>query len=254
MKEVTSVIEKNRDFGKFFPYGINKIRLEVKVASSEINLEIAGPDRASAQSLIGDFFEQKDFGSARWRPAWRTLKRPSGASWVSDFPASTSTSDLLASFRPGVDAFISAMRAAGATVSISNTLRPPERAYLMHYSWRVAKKIIKAKDVPAMDGVDIEWVHATDAASIQAAQDMVAGYEIVAAPALTSRHTEGRAIDMTISWTSNLTIAKKDGTTQKITTTPRTGENADLISVGSGYGVIKATFTGDPPHWSDDGN
>jgi hypothetical protein len=179
---------------------------------------------------------------------------PSGANWVSKFPDSKLTSALTASFRGGVDSFIGAMTDAGASVSIGTTLRPPERAYLMYNAWRIANAEVKAEDVPTMDGVDIEWVHSSDDESVQSAQDMVDGYQIVAKPALNSRHTQGRAIDMTISWSGTLSIANKDGTKSEITSTPRTGENSDLIDVGAAYGVIKATFTGDPPHWSDDGH
>lgn len=181
-------------------------------------------------------------------------KTPSGASWVSKFPDSKSTSDLTDGFRGGVDSFISAMTDAGASVSIGTTLRPPERAYLMYNAWRIANAEVKAEDVPAMAGVDIEWVHSSNDESVQSAQDMVDGYQIVAKPALNSRHTQGRAIDMTIRWSGTLSIANKDGTTSKITSTPRTGENSDLIDVGATYGVIKASFAGDPPHWSDDGH
>src|SRR5262249_55779763 len=150
--------------------------------------------------------------------------------------------------------FIEAMTDAGGSVSIGTTLRPPERAYLMYNAWRIANGEVKAEDVPAMSGVDIEWVHSSDAESVQSAQDMVDGYQIVAKPALNSRHTQGRAIDMTISWSGTLSIANKDGTKSDITSTPRNGENTDLIDVGATYGVIKATFAGDPPHWSDDGH
>ncbi|MBP1848262.1 hypothetical protein J2046_006553 [Rhizobium petrolearium] len=181
-------------------------------------------------------------------------KTPSGANWVNQFPGSTSTSDLDAAFRTGVNSFIAAMRSAGATVSIGTTLRPVERAYLMHYSWRIAKKEIDPANVPALAGVDIEWVHGTLAASRQAAQDMVDGYQIVAKPAYPTKHSDGTAIDMTISWTGTLAIVDNNGTSTSITTTPRTGMNTDLAVVGATYAVIKATFSGDPPHWSDDGH
>lgn len=192
--------------------------------------------------------------SIRARVLAPRVKTPSGASWVAQFPDAGSTADLIKAFRDGVDPFIAAMRTGGASVSIGSTLRPYERSYLMHYSWRIAKKDIDASKVPAMNGVDIEWVHATNDQSIAAAQEMVDGYLLRSKPALTGRHNEGRAIDMTIRWTGDLTIKDKDGDVTKITTTPRTGENTDLQAVGASYGVIKATFPGDPPHWSDDGH
>jgi len=181
-------------------------------------------------------------------------KKLSGASWVNEFPDAKVTSALTKYFAAAVDKFIAAMKAGDASVSIDSTYRPLERAYLMHYSWLVSQKQVAAADVPAMTGVDIEWVHPTDAQSVQAAKDMVSAYHIVREPVLASRHTQRRAIDMTITWAGTLKIAKADGTSTSITTTPHSGENADLISVGGGYGVIKAKFAGDPPHWSDDGH
>ena len=38
------------------------------------------------------------------------------------------------------------------------------------------------------------------------------------------------------------------------TTTPRDGMNEILATVGATYGVIKAAFANDPPHWSNDGH
>lgn len=181
-------------------------------------------------------------------------KTLSGTSWCSKFPDHATIADLEDNFETAVTSFKKAMTDAGASIRVSSTLRPKERAYLMHYCWRISKGEVEAKDVPEMEGVDIEWVHPTDAASLQAAKDMVQRYGIMKKPSLTTRHTEGRAIDMTIGWAGDLKIKKADGTEKKITTTPRDGENTDLVAVGRTYGVIKASFEGDPPHWSDDGH
>ncbi len=178
----------------------------------------------------------------------------SGGAWVAKFPDSKSTSDLDGAFATGVNDFIASMKAGGASVSIGTTKRPIERAYLMHYAYKIANNSIKPEDVPAMTGVDIEWVHDSLAASQRAAKDMVDGYGIVAQPALNSRHTEGKAIDMTILWNGTLKLKNKAGSEVSITTTPRNGENADLVKVGKTFDVIKATFSGDPPHWSSDGH
>lgn len=182
----------------------------------------------------------------------------SGASWVSQFPSSSSVDDLKDPFRGEVKKFLAALAKAGAAVSISATYRPPERAYLMHYSFLIAKNQADPANVPAMAGVDIDWVHRNAAgqtdivASRTGAAEMVTGYGIVYAPALTSRHTEGNAIDMTISWGGDLTIDQADGTATTIKSNPRTGDNANLQSVGAGYGVTKLVT--DPPHWSSDGH
>lgn len=182
----------------------------------------------------------------------------SGRQWVDLFPASDSTADLAGFFRGSVDRFVSALRAAGATVTIDDTLRPPERAYLMHFSFRIAREAMDPAIVPAMQGVDVQWVHLDSQgrpdlpASRAAAEEMVQGYGVVFRPALTSRHTEGRAIDMTIGWRGNLTISNARGDRTTIASLPRSGENTALQRVGASYGVRK--LASDPPHWSSDGH
>lgn len=187
---------------------------------------------------------------------WESLanRTLSGAGWVSKFPDSKSTADLAGTFASAVEDFIDAMKSGGASIAIGTTLRPTERAYLMHYAFRIANDQIQPAAVPPMNGVNIEWDHGNAAASKKAAKDMVDGYDIVAKPALNSRHTEGKAIDMTITWAGTLNVKNKSGTVVAITTTPRNGENVELVKVGKSYGVIKATFAGDPPHWSTDGH
>lgn len=182
-----------------------------------------------------------------------TDKQLSGAPWVSKFPTSRSIDDLKAPFKDAVTKFVAALKAAGASVSIAATHRPAERAYLMRHSWDISKGLVKPKDVPAREGVAIEWDHGNDTASIDAAKAMVSGYEIAYRPSLTSRHIDRLAIDMSISWTGTLSIVNAAGTTIEITSTPRTGkENTDLHTVGGGYGVHK--LVSDPPHWSSDGH
>ena len=170
----------------------------------------------------------------------------SGSEWVNQFPTSTQTSDLLAAFGTAVDRFISSLRAGGATVVVSATLRPPERAYLMHYAYKIAHGGLPAANAPAMAGVDIEWAHATFAASKIGAKQMVTGYGIVFAPALTSRHSEGRAIDMTI--TGHIGRTFNDNADQPV----QVNNAAQLKALGATFGVIK--LPSDPPHWSDDGH
>ncbi|EON5703371.1 peptidoglycan-binding domain-containing protein [Escherichia coli] len=185
-------------------------------------------------------------------------KELSGALWVSRFPGSSSTNDLQGTFRASVDNFLRALGNARARVSISATYRPPARAYLMHWSWLIAHEIVQAKNVPAMEGVDIEWVHPTEQASLEAAQAMVTAYgmnNLNVAPALSSNHTRGTAINMNISWSGTLTIAGGNGQDVAINTLPQTGMNAQLQAVSLGYGVRK--FVGgntDIPHWSIDGH
>jgi hypothetical protein len=185
-------------------------------------------------------------------------KRLSGAAWVSEFKQSKLTSDLTTTFRASVEAFLVTMKDAHVNVKINTTFRPAERAYLMHYAFEIAKSNLTATAVPGMPGVDIEWVHPTDAASIQAAKDMVAAYEFAKglkkAPQLHSRHEERRAIDMDIWWSGDIMIKNKNGKTTTIFSAPRDGENKALQKVGATYGVIHATKFTDRPHWSDDGS
>jgi len=182
---------------------------------------------------------------------------PSGVAWVARFPTSISTDDLTPAFRDKVNRFIAALKATGASVKISATYRPRERAFLMHYAYRIARENLDPGTAPAMEGVNICWVHRDTrgnidlVASKQAAEQMVVAYNIAYSPALNSRHTERRAIDMTLAWQGDLNIVDANGKVVSIKSEPRNGDNAELHQVGATYGAIK--LVSDPPHWSDDG-
>jgi hypothetical protein len=187
----------------------------------------------------------------------------SGIQWVDRYRGSSSLKDLRGSFRDRTEAFVDALQAAGATVTISATYRPPQRAYLMHWAWLIVKRDLDPATVPAMDGVDINWMH-EDAdgtysrqLSVAAARTMVFGFDIQRlgiAPSLQSRHTLGYGIDMNISWNGVLTLPDADGNIIQIKTSPRSGLNLQLRRVGESYGVIKYNRAGrDDPHWSDNG-
>lgn len=184
----------------------------------------------------------------------------SGPQWVSRFPGSNSTETLTQSFRESCENFIAAIRNAGGAVTISATLRPPERAYLMHWAHKIYRNDFPPSQVPPKEGVHINWVHPTLAQSKEAARRMVNGYGIggLAAhipPSLNTLHTRGEAIDMNVSWNGSLNVANMDGTITPVTTLPRTGMNLQLKAVGLTYGVKK--FVGgasDRPHWSTTGH
>lgn len=183
----------------------------------------------------------------------------SGPVWVNKFPNSTNISDLVDPFKTNVTNFVGAMRTAKATVTVRATLRPKERAFLMHWSFRISEEDYDPEKVPAMTGVDIDWVHRNakgdkdTKVSKHAASLMVIAYDIAYRPALVSRHSEGKAIDMDISWTSKeLTIKDAKGNDVVIKKGAKDGSNADLQDVGKSYGVIKLVV--DPPHWSTDGH
>jgi hypothetical protein len=177
----------------------------------------------------------------------------SGPQWCARFPTSVSPDDLLPDFRDRVLAFISAMKDGGASVSIGATYRPPQRAYLMHWCCMVADSGQDPTAVPPMKGVDIDWSHGGDVnAARVAARAMKMGYAIRYPAALVSRHTQRRAIDMTIRWKGALSIRDFNGRLRNIASSPRSGSNPDLIKVGATFGVVK--LVSDPPHWSDDGH
>jgi hypothetical protein len=190
----------------------------------------------------------------------------SGPAWVARFPTSKSIDDLSPGFRSKVQAFVDALKAAGATISINATRRSRQRAYMMHFSWCIAKNRIDPADAMPFrpnDGeeeIDIEWLHqkpngAPDVpASRVAARRMVDGFDIgggSVAQSLNSTHIRGTAIDMSVKWTGTLSIKNKSGKTVDITSTPRSSVNADLIKVAKTYGVIHFSPPAkDPPHWS----
>ena len=179
----------------------------------------------------------------------------SGAMWVAKFPTSTKTSDLKQPFRASFEAFQKAMKDAGVMVKITASLRPKQRAYMMHYSWMIVKGKIDPAAVPPMAGVDIVWNHDQ---AVAGAQEMVDGYGIGGlgvAPALNSRHIDGRAIDTSLSWQGDIDIRNKDGSVRPIIGGPRNATNLDLIAVGATYGVIHfKPVASDKVHWSDDGH
>jgi hypothetical protein len=181
---------------------------------------------------------------------------PSGPQWVARFPGSVSLDDLLPEFQKAVRGFLHALRDAGARVRIAATYRPPERAWLMHWSWLIARGHDPA-DVPHLKNVDIAWQHTKNGvpdlhASRLAAMDMVARYGIRYAPSLVSRHTQRRAIDMRITWKGPLYIRDAANNVYLLAYGPRTGLNHNLVDIAMSYGLRK--LFSDPPHWSDDGH
>lgn len=169
------------------------------------------------------------------------------------FFGSRDINDLAGNFRNSVSQFISVLRDAGANVWIVSTRRNADRAYLMHYSWRIAYGLIDASGVPARPGVDIQWDHGNDKASRRAAQDMVNLFDLHHEASLASNHIRGLAIDMDIIWYGNLCLGPLiDGSIRNIVSEPRNGAyNRELHEIGALFGVRK--LLSDPPHWSHDG-
>ncbi len=178
--------------------------------------------------------------------------RLSGPHWYNFFPTSRSILDLASPFRQKVQAFQKALVDAGAQTIITATYRPPERAYLMHYAARIDRRQIAPQDVPSMAGVDIDWVHYTNAGSLLAAAQMVDAYGLGGNPvALKSLHTQRLAIDWNITWEGTLKIKDGDGNIVQIGAPRDSSNNTTLFDVGASYGVYK--LESDPPHWSYNG-
>ena len=180
----------------------------------------------------------------------------SGADWFranqARYPNSADVADLTPGFAAQVNAFLAALRLAGATVHISATRRNRTRAYLMHYSWMLAHGAVKPGDVPVDRDTDIIWDHGDAKETRDAARDMVKLFEIAFQPSLTSNHIHGTAIDMTIQWTGPIEIADAAGKKHALDQ-PRSGStNTKLHDIGASYGVRK--LLSDPPHWSADGH
>ena len=188
-------------------------------------------------------------------------KTKSGKYWVTwaktNAKNSTSLADLETSFQSQVTKFKQALEAAGATVSIDATRRSKKRAYLFHWCWKLSQGKCKAKDIPAMIGVNIDWDHGTEDASISAAREMVAGFGLAVPPrstnppALTSNHIAGEAVDMTITWSGKTMVAEKNGKKVEVTFMPNVNANLVLHEIGRSYGVVKLKT--DAPHWSYNG-
>jgi hypothetical protein len=180
----------------------------------------------------------------------------SGAAWwhanQANYPNSSKLADLASPFREKAMRFIAALQAAGAQVSVTSTLRNPIRAYLMHYSGKVASGAVAPSAVPAKAGCPIVWDHGNLAASKAAARDMYQLFGIKFPASLTSLHIQGEAVDMTIGWSGTLNIADANGVKHALGA-PRSGEtNSGLHAVGATYGVHK--LLSDAPHWSSTGH
>lgn len=198
---------------------------------------------------------QSAAAAAGQQPPPKPATKLSGADWwkanQGKYANSAALSDLAPAFRDKAKAFVTALRDAGATVTIGATRRNRTRAWLIHHCFMIAKGQMEPADVPRNPACDIVWDHGDAAKSRQGAQEMADLFSIVYLPSLTSRHIEGNAIDMTIAWAGTLKIKDADGNRVSLDA-PRSGDNRALHKIGKSYGVIK--LLSDPPHWSSDGH
>lgn len=160
---------------------------------------------------------------------------------------------LEGSFKENATRFVSAMRKAGATISIGSTLRHKTRAHLMHYSWQLSKGNVRAADVPSLSGLSIEWDHSDESASRKAAGKMKQLFNMAYNASLTSNHIRGHAVDMTITWKGDLTVEIPGRVeAEVIRSSPRNGAgNRQLHQLGREFGLKK--LVKDAPHWSHNG-
>lgn len=180
----------------------------------------------------------------------------SGSAWwranQGRYPNSRSTDDLESGFRSRVEDFLTALRAAGASVTVSSTRRNADRAFLMHYSWKVAYGEVDPADVPRRSGVEIDWDHGDVDKSREAAREMVRLFGMAHIASLTSNHISGRAIDMSIAWKGTLEVTRPAPLLWRIESTPRSGDNRDLQELGASVFDVRK-LRSDPPHWSYNG-
>lgn len=193
----------------------------------------APPETSNSSQLSGETW---------WRANQRKYRNRTGLEYLNG------------RFKGNTTRFVIALRKAGATVSIGSTLRHKTRAHLMHYSWQVSKGKVRARDVPSLSGLSIEWDHGDEATSRKAAGVMKRLFNMAYYASLTSNHIRGHAVDMTISWKGNLIIKKVPGRSQPTTIVsgPRSGAgNRELHRIGREFGVLK--LLKDKPHWSQNG-
>jgi hypothetical protein len=186
----------------------------------------------------------------------------SGTFWVTwakeHAQNSSKIEDLVEPFRSCATAFITALESAGATVDVSATKRSARRAYLFHWSWKIALGKCPASQATSLPGVDILWDHGNELASKRGAQEMVTGFGLavppksVNPPATTSNHITGQAIDMDIMWTGTIKVRDRHGNLVAIPFMTDVNANTSLHAVGASYGVRKLAT--DAPHWSHDGH
>ncbi len=193
----------------------------------------------------------------------------SGEKWVTRYPANDKLVDLDAGFGNAASNFIKLLEKAGARVDVLSTTWPAERAYMMHFAWLIANKMIDPRQVPAIDEVDfgtdeslnldIVWWHGNYDDSQSAAEEMAKAFgiqELEEPPPLASRHVSGEAIDMRISWSSEVLLLElPNGDEVEISSGSKDETNVELMEFAAALGVVHYDDTDeDAVHWSVDGS
>ena len=223
------------------------------VLSATTGLELKKSGRAPFD-WVHEFSESDGKGSPTWSNDPGTLKEP---------------------FKGRYEKFKAELVRCKLTVVEKATMRPRERAHLMHFAWRVAKGELTPEAAnaashagfmgvgrPPVAPIAIDWKHQTTAASVAAAQAMVDGYRMAVMAVLKSNHFVGHAVDVKIDWPAETTVKVKDASGKDVDCkSPSNAVKGDdgagalckaLWAVGATYGVKKLDW--DKPHWSIDGD
>jgi hypothetical protein len=181
------------------------------------------------------------------------VMRPSGTTWVGQYPGDNHISALAQPFQDEVQALYTALTNAGASVPQSKwaVYRPPARAHLMQTSSQIARGVVNPQSVPnnpdcpntnpSHGPIYIGWDHYDQSgtylpnASVNAAKDMAKAYGTtkmvngtlvfnpVAHVPHPSHHETREAIDWNISWPNAL----NGNGTLKIKWGPNGGPNGE---------------------------
>lgn len=186
--------------------------------------------------------------------AGERVKLPSGMAWVGRYPISKLEEDLNSDFDSDVRKFTTLLQKAGARVEFVSTLLPPERAYLMHWAWRIAKEGFDPQAVPDMKDVNIQWWHGDYKASLDAAWEMVHGFKISEQkepPPLVDDYTEGNVVALRIRWSGKLVLYKDQPNEQIIERGPTDTTNPALIPLADKHHLFYHLTVpdSDEVHW-----
>lgn len=107
---------------------ILKLRQHVKHASADMQQELQQGIPRVHEGIANAEAQLVPAGEENPVVVEVDVRELSGAAWVARFPTSRSTDDLTSPFRENCVAFLASLRAANASVTVSATLRPPNRA------------------------------------------------------------------------------------------------------------------------------
>jgi hypothetical protein len=184
--------------------------------------------------------------------------------------ATPNIAELESGFGSDLQKFMDMLRANNIKPKLTSAFRPKQRSYLFHWCLEVANGRMAPKDVPTMEGVEINWDHGNEAKSRQAAQALAVSFGLVGVAALTSNHNSGLAADMVMDFKGNTTntITYKIGS-RTVTRTIKVDDEAidgeknakkvisnigarEFSKAGADFGVKRA-IDNDIVHWSRSG-